>query len=89
MTAQQDRFVHDRLPPRTAWPQMRYDLPELQFPAQLNLVEELLDKAVARGFGDRPLLRSSRITLSYADVRDRVVGVDLQGVGEQLDAALK
>ena len=72
MSAQQDRFVHDRLPPRAQWPELRYDRPELQFPDRLNLVEELLDKAEAKGFGDRPLLRSSRITLSYADVRDRV-----------------
>jgi len=72
MSAQQDRFVHDRLPPRSAWPQLRYDLPELQFPEQVNLVEELLDKAPAKGFADRPLLRSPRVTLTYSDVRDRV-----------------
>jgi 2-aminobenzoate-CoA ligase len=69
---QRDRFVHDRLPPAAQWPQLRYDLPELQFPGQLNLVEELLDKAAAKGFDARPLLRSPRITLTYADVRDRV-----------------
>src|SRR4029453_1718816 len=72
MSAQQDRFVHDRLPPRAQWPELRYDRPEFQFPDRLNLVEELLDKAQAKGFGNRPLLRSSRITLSYGDVRDRV-----------------
>jgi 2-aminobenzoate-CoA ligase len=72
MSAQQDRFVHDRLPPREAWPQLRYDFPELQFRGRLNLIEELLDKAPAKGWGDRPLLRSSRITLSYAQVRERV-----------------
>ena len=72
MSAQPDRFVHDRLPPRAQWPQLRYDLPELQFPAQRNLVEELLDKAATRGWGDSPLLRSSRTTLSYSQVRDRV-----------------
>ena len=72
MSAQQDRFVHDRLPPREAWPQLRYDFPELQFPSQLNLVEELLDKAPAKGWADRPLLRSSRIILTYAEVRERV-----------------
>jgi 2-aminobenzoate-CoA ligase len=71
-SAQQDRFVHDRLPTASQWPQLRYDLPELQFPQQLNLVQELLDNAQAKGFAERPLLRSSRITLSYADVRDRV-----------------
>ncbi len=72
MSAQQDRFVHDRLPPRAQWPQVIFDRPELQFPDSLNLVEELLDKAPSKGFGDRPALRSSRITLTYADVRDRV-----------------
>jgi 2-aminobenzoate-CoA ligase len=71
-SAQVDRFVHDRLPPREQWPVLRYDRPELQFPAQVNVVEELLDKAADKGWGDRPLLRSSRIVLSYSDVRDRV-----------------
>jgi 2-aminobenzoate-CoA ligase len=72
VSAQADRFVHDRLPPPDQWPRLHYDLPELRLPDQCNLVEELLDKAVARGWGDRPLLRSARIVLSYQDVRDRV-----------------
>ncbi|HZY19744.1 MAG TPA: AMP-binding protein [Ramlibacter sp.] len=72
MSAQTDRFVHDRLPPRAQWPELRYDLPQLQLPDRLNLVEELLDKAAAKGWAERPLLRSPRITLSYADVRERV-----------------
>ncbi|HXE47472.1 MAG TPA: AMP-binding protein [Ramlibacter sp.] len=72
MSIQPDRFVHDRLPPRSQWPQLVYDRPEFQFPAQLNVIEELLDKAQAKGFGARPLLRSSRTVLSYADVRQRV-----------------
>ncbi|MDP3619311.1 MAG: AMP-binding protein [Ramlibacter sp.] len=67
-----DTFVRDRLPPPQLLPEMRFDLPELQFPAQLNLVEELLDKAGDKGFAGRPLLRSSRITLTYDEVRDRV-----------------
>ncbi len=72
VSAQTDRFVHDRLPPVGQLPQLSFDRPELQFPERLNLVEELLDKAAQKGFADRPLLRSPRITLSYADVRDRV-----------------
>jgi 2-aminobenzoate-CoA ligase len=48
------------------------DLPELQFPAQLNLVEELLDKAAAKGFGNRPMLRSSVLALTYSQARERV-----------------
>jgi len=72
MTAQIDRFVHDRLPPRAQWPRMRYDLPELQLPGQANLVQSLLDDAAAKGFEDRPLLRSSRVTFTYGQVRERV-----------------
>ncbi|RYG11493.1 MAG: 2-aminobenzoate-CoA ligase, partial [Burkholderiales bacterium] len=72
MSAQHDRFVHDRLPTASQLPQMRYELPELQQPGQLNLVEELLDRAVAAGCGKQPLLRSPRITLTYADVKERV-----------------
>ncbi|MFH0132553.1 AMP-binding protein [Variovorax sp. VaC1] len=66
MSAQVDRFVHDRLPPAQQLPVFRYDLPELQLPDQLNLVEELLDKAAAKGFGDKPMLRSPQGTLTYA-----------------------
>lgn len=71
-SAQTDRFVHDRLPPPQQWPTQRHDLPELKLPAQCNLVAELLDKAASKGWADRPLLRSDRITLSYSDVKDRV-----------------
>lgn len=71
-SAQTDRYVHDRLPPVEQWPVLRYDRPELQLPGQVNLVEELLDKAARKGWGDRPLLRSSKIVLTYEDVRDRV-----------------
>jgi 2-aminobenzoate-CoA ligase len=71
-SAQADRFVHDRLPPKDQWPTLRYDRPELQIPAQANVVEELLDKAKQKGWGDRPMLRSSKIVLTYEDARDRV-----------------
>jgi len=71
-SAQTDRFVHDRLPPREQWPTLLYDRPELQLPEQCNLVARLLDEAPARGWGDRPLLRSPRETLSYRAVRERV-----------------
>ena len=72
MSAQIDRFVHERLPPAPQMPTLLLDMPELQFPSQLNLVGELLDKAPAKGFGERPLLRSSRLTLTYAQARERV-----------------
>ena len=71
-SAQPDRFVHERLPPQGQWPELRFDAPELAFPAQLNLVEELLDKAPDKGFGAAPMLRSDAGTLSYAQSRDQV-----------------
>lgn len=72
-SAQFDRFVHDRLPPREQWPELRYDLPELQqLPGQLNAVQALLDRALANGHADRPFLRSDERTLSYAQARAEV-----------------
>jgi 2-aminobenzoate-CoA ligase len=71
-SVQTDRFVHDRLPPPDQWPQMRYDLPELQIPAQANLVDVLFERIESRGLSDRPFLRSDRITLSYTDTSERV-----------------
>ncbi len=67
-----DDFVVSRMPPDDQLPHLRFDLPELQFGTPLNLVEELLDKAGAKGFAGRPLLRSSKIVLTYGEVRDRV-----------------
>jgi len=72
MSAHIDRFVADRLPHAALQPQMLRDLPELTFPDQLNLVRELLDRADEKGWGDRPMLRSPRITLSYREARERV-----------------
>jgi 2-aminobenzoate-CoA ligase len=86
MSAQTDRFVHDRLPPREQWPQLRYDRPELRLPDRLNLVEELLDKAAAKGFAHRPMLRSPSATLTYAQAReqvDRIVRVLTEDLGLQ------
>ncbi|MGH6638659.1 MAG: AMP-binding protein [Polaromonas sp.] len=71
-SAQTDRFVHDRLPPQEQLPTLVYPLPELLIPARANLVDTLFAKALREGHGDRPFLRSDRITLSYADALARV-----------------
>ena len=71
-SAQTDRFVHDRMPPRAQWPELRYERPELQIADRVNLVEALLDGAASKGWADRPMLRSDRITLTYADAQARV-----------------
>jgi 2-aminobenzoate-CoA ligase len=72
VSAQTDRFVHDRLPSLEQWPRLVYSLPELQIPDQANLVEVLFRQAFANGHGDRPFLRSDSITLSYDGALERV-----------------
>ncbi len=72
MTTQVDRFVHDRMPAIEDMPRMIFELPELQFPHKLNAVVELLDCNVAKGNGNRVLLRDAQQTLTYAQVLDRV-----------------
>ena len=38
ISAQSDRFVHDRLPPPEQWPQLVFDLPELHYlPTSLDI----------------------------------------------------
>jgi len=45
------------LPPKSKWPERVYTLPEYQaYPQRLNSTEELLDKQVAAGKGDRPAI---------------------------------
>ena len=72
-SAQMDRFVHERLPPPEEWPTFDYSqLPDLHIAPQSNLVEVLFARAMQNGHADRPMLRSDRITLSYADALARV-----------------
>jgi 2-aminobenzoate-CoA ligase len=72
-SAHTDRFVIDRLPSLAQRAHMRYDTPEMQSLVPKNLVSALLDDAIAhKGWGMQPLLRSSKITLSFADVQERV-----------------
>jgi 2-aminobenzoate-CoA ligase len=70
VSAHVDTFARDRLPPHEEWPEFLFTLPELQYPAQLNCVSELLDAAVARGHGARPAIRSHARTLTYAELLD-------------------
>ena len=71
-SAQTDRFVHDRLPPREQWPELRYDRPELRIPDQANVIHTLFARAIANGHGERPFLRSEERTLSYTEARAEV-----------------
>jgi 2-aminobenzoate-CoA ligase len=67
-TAHVDAFARDNLPPRSLWPEFRFDLPELQYPARMNCATELLDKPVTRGHGHRVALRSAEGECTYTQL---------------------
>ena len=68
-TAHVDTFASDNLPPRAQWPELIYELPELQFPERLNCAVELLDRWVAQGQGDRLCLQGEGVRWSYAELQ--------------------
>jgi len=77
-SAHLDQFARQHLPPADQWPDLVFDLPELQYPARLNCVAEILDKAVAGGGGGRLALRGDGINWTYAELLqqvDRIVNV--------------
>ncbi len=67
-TAHTDTFARDHLPPPEQFPDLIFELPEVQYPERLNAAVELLDRAVERGWGDRPALYGHDATLTYAQL---------------------
>ncbi len=67
-TAHLDTFARDRLPPREQWPELLFDLPELQYPARMNCGVELLDRMVAQGHGQRIAIRAADGECTYAQL---------------------
>ena len=71
-TAHVDTFAREHLPPREQWPEFLYTLPELEYPDTLNCGTELLDGAVARGWGARiAILAPDGTRWTYADLLAR------------------
>jgi 2-aminobenzoate-CoA ligase len=60
-----DHFARAHLPPPELWPELRFDLPELQYGARLNCVAELLGSVVSAGTGERIAIRGANITWTY------------------------
>ena len=85
-TAHVDTFTRDHLPPVEQQPVYLFDLPELQFPPQLNCAVELLDKAIERGWGERPCIVGPGVRWTYADLRrqaDAIAHVLVEEMGVQ------
>jgi len=67
-----DTFALDHLPPPEQQPEFLFELPELQFPAQLNCASELLDRWVASGQGERVCIRApGGLRWTYAQLQQR------------------
>lgn len=71
-TAHSDTFVRDRLPAQKDWPKFTFDLPELRYPEKINCATELLDNAIAEGFGNKLAIISSTERWTYAQLLDKV-----------------
>jgi len=83
-TAHTDRFVLERLPPADLWPEFRFDLPELRYPEHLNAAAELIDRAIARGWGEHIAFRFPGGAWRYDDVAratNRIARVLLEDFG--------
>src|SRR5713101_2948071 len=74
----------DYLPPRELWPTRVYKLPEFAtYPERFNPTEELLDKGVARGWGERAalLFEDQRITYAQLSAQANKFGNALRELG--------
>ncbi len=83
-TAHIDTFARDNLPPRKDWPELIFDLPELQYPARMNCAVELLDRALERGWGDRIAIRAADGRCTYGQLlaqANRIARVLVEDMG--------
>jgi 2-aminobenzoate-CoA ligase len=70
-SAYTDHFAREHLPPRELWPELRFDLPELQYPARLNCVAILVDEG-ARVHPERIAIRGAQQEWTYAQLRQQI-----------------
>jgi 2-aminobenzoate-CoA ligase len=80
------------LPPRELWPERIYTLPEHRgYPQRLNSTEELVDRHVAEGRGDRVAILYEDQKLTYRQLQGSIdrLGSALRGLGiEEEDRVL-
>ncbi|MEO8676758.1 MAG: AMP-binding protein [Casimicrobiaceae bacterium] len=84
-TAHIDTFARDHLPPPEQWPELVFELPELQMAARMNAATELLDRAIERGWGERAaILAPGGLRWTFADLRmhaNRIARVLVEDLG--------
>ncbi|MGW2050885.1 AMP-binding protein [Streptomyces sp. NPDC001858] len=81
VSAHVDTFARDHLPPPGEWPDLRFELPELDYPERVNCAAELLDRAAP----DRPVFHTlAGPPWAYGELRarvDRIAHVLTDGLG--------
>ncbi|MEV1063017.1 AMP-binding protein [Streptomyces sp. NPDC050263] len=81
VSAHVDTFARDHLPPPGEWPELRFELPELDYPERVNCAAELLDHATP----DRPVFHTlAGPSWTYGELRarvDRIAHVLTGGLG--------
>ncbi|HTQ77577.1 MAG TPA: benzoate-CoA ligase family protein [Burkholderiales bacterium] len=83
-SAHVDTFARDNLPPREQWPELLFELPELQYPARMNCAGVLLDDRVRAGGGGRTAILAADGSCSYAQLRaqaNRIANVLVRDMG--------
>jgi 2-aminobenzoate-CoA ligase len=70
-TGHTDIFAKERLPAPPELPELRFDLPSLQYSERLNAATQLLDRRVEEGGGNRRcIVAPGGLCWSYADLRN-------------------
>jgi 2-aminobenzoate-CoA ligase len=84
-SAHVDTFCRDHLPPDEHWPELTFDLPELQYPDRLNCATALLDDVAERfGPGRACLHQPGQPTWSYGELvaaANRIAHVLVEDLG--------
>lgn len=71
-SAHVDTFAFDHLPPPEQWPELLFDLPELQYPERLNCANAFLEDIAVQGFADKVAIRSASAIWTYAELCAKV-----------------
>ena len=66
-----DSFAKDNLPPQSQWPDF-INIDKLGYPDKLNFAVELVDRAIEKGWGDKPCILSETTHWTYKDLFEKV-----------------
>lgn len=70
-TAHVDDFAARHLPDPAAWPELRFDLPALQYPERCNAASVLLERRIQAGDAARRAILAPGLTWTYGELYDR------------------